>query len=808
MTESWRPMLVRSALALAVLQPWPAQAQQPRLPTIVERTAGLDRHDGFLPFYYDEGTGRLLLEVARPGEEFLYYVSLATGAVWPAGRGYLPWQGGPGVVRFERHGPRLLLVRSNPRFRARDPDDIALDGVAQASFPFAVVATLTIVAEESGRVLVDATDLLVRDAFEIAESFRRAGRGNYRFDRDRSAVHMPGSGGFPRNTELEATLTFTGGEPDLHLGRHAADPGSISLRARHTLAELPAPGYRPRRHDPRMGFNPMRVHDFSGRLDEGYQRAWITRWRLEKEDSSAPLSEPVRPIVFYLEPGIPEPYRTAFRDGLLYWNRVFEAAGFRNAVRVEDLPAGVHPLDHRYPIVVVWALNTMVTSSMGQSIADPRTGELIKAIVLMDSHRSLVDFNTHSAWRPALGDGQPDAESFAMTRRRWHVAHEAAHVLARLAHNLITPSQVGFPAPDLRIGDDGRLEIDLSSVEPAEPWPYDRWVVRYAYTPFGSPEEEAGALDAIVEDGLRQGLRYVSDFPARSIPLATGRLHGDDLFAELDRVMAVRRVLLDRFDESAVRPGEPMALLFERLVPVYFHHRPVLQALVKAVGGVDYRYGVRGDGQPHPETLDPDLQRRALDRLLAVIEPAGLAIPGRVADIIPPRPGTLSPAELEWDRGDRSRFGFMTGDAGLIDIPTPAGGIFDPLGWAAALAGMVLDPLFDRSGAARLVTLHARDPANPSLDEVLATVVARTWHAPTPADAGDAALAGVVRRAVLDRLLALAGDERATPAVRAAAIGQLHALADRIDPATASTAAERGLRLQARRDIRRFLEGA
>jgi hypothetical protein len=792
--------------AAAAAPPAP-RAEQGDLPTVAVRTQGLTAQPGLLPLYQETATGRLLLEVPVDGSRFLYYVTAATGSGsgWLGiERGAVPWWNGGALVRFEHHGPKLLLVQENLGFTAADPDG-ALAAAVRESFPESVLGALPVVAADEARVLVDATDFFLRDATGIAAALRDYDRGTFRLERERSAIHAPGTRAFPENTEVEALLTFASDAPGRDMARHAPDGRAVTLRVRHSFVALPAPGFRPRPADPRLGLFTLTRYDFDRAFDQGYRRQIVQRWRLEKPDPGASLSAPVRPITLYMDPAIPAAYRGAIRDGALYWNDALESAGFRGAVRVEDLPPGADPLDVRYS-VIQWMPRSQVTSSMATWVSDPRTGEILKANILIDPHRSLVDYNTYMGLRPALATGEPDAETFVMARRRWLAAHEVAHAVGALLHSGWSPSAVGFFVPGVAPTADGRLTLDVAQAFLAEPSDYDRWHVRYVYSEM-SPEDEERQLAAIVQDGLDAGLRYLNDYHggAGSIPRATGRRQSDDLLADLEQAMAVRRIALERFDQTALEPGEPLARLFGRLVPVYFHHRYMLMAAAKAVGGFEFAYASRGDGQTPGRVLPPAEQRRALDLLLAALEPGALAIPERVARLIPPPAYTETPSELEpIVSGAPDVFTYLPGEAPWIRIQLSAGSAFDPLAWARALAGEVVDQLLHPTRAARLVALHARDGANPSLDEVIRRTVDATWGGPVPRDAGEATLRRVTGRVVLDRLLALEADTAAIPEVRAAAGLHLERLGQVLARSRPSDAAERAHVLAATRDLQRW----
>jgi hypothetical protein len=515
--------LLRVLVAVAVLMVV-SGAQALGQPSIREYTEGFEKREGYLPLYWDEGEGRLLLEIPNLGEDFLYLTSLATGAGANAlglDRGMI---GDEAVARFERVGPRVLFVLRNPTFRATSDNEDLVRSVEE-SFSTSTVAAFEIVAEEGGRLLVDATSYFLTDVMDVVGTLRRRGEGEYRLDRERSTIYLPRTKAFPINTEVEASLTFASSRPGMVIRSHSPDARAMTMREHHSFVQLPDDGYKPRRFDPRIGVYPFTFFDYSKALDQDYSTRWLRRHRLIKKNPNEPLGEPVEPIIYYMDRGIPEPYRTAFKEGVAWYNEVFEAAGFRNGFRVEDMPPDMDPLDARYD-VIQWVHRTEAGSSWGSSFYDPRTGEIIKAAVRMDSHRSLVDYDIYAAALPATADGSwadpflvdpglgewiatfdanVSGEEFTMARRRQHAAHEVGHTLG-LAHNFIAASYgrasvMDYPAPLIRITDG---QLDLSDAYRPGPGAYDSLAIRWGYTQFPDGQEEAG-LQAIIAEAEENG---------------------------------------------------------------------------------------------------------------------------------------------------------------------------------------------------------------------------------------------------------------------------------------------------------------
>jgi hypothetical protein len=752
----------------------------------------------FLAIRVDQAENRILLEIpaARLGEDFLYQSTLATG-VGSLGldRGQV---GLSAVMRLERRGSRVLMVRDNWSVRAvGDEEELARS--VRESFPTSVVASFPVREEAGGRIVVDASSFFLSDVYDVAGRARATNQGTFRVDRDRSWIDEDRSGAFPLNTEVRSVLTYTSDNPGIEFRRAAPDGGAVTIELHHSLLALPDPeGFRPRLADGRAGLFAQSFLDYSQGIDGmNYRSGYTSRWRLIPSDTAAylrgELVEPVQPIVYYMDPAIPEPYRSAFIEGGMWWNGIFEAAGFRNAFQIRDLPQGANPLDARFPMIY-WVHRPGPGPSVGPSFRDPRTGEILNTVVRMDSHRSLINYNIYAGLLPAAG---PDglgmtAEEFTMVRRKQHTAHEIGHTVG-LAHNFIAATQgrssvMDYPAPLIDLDDRGRLDLSQAYRYSGGAW--DSLAVRWAYTWFPDEESEREGLERILQEGLDAGLRFITGGHAAqsgSHPGATQWIEGSNMMAALERTTRVRRVLVDRFNEEAIRPGEPMSLLNMRFAHVYLHHRYALEGTIKYVGGMEFSYAARGDGQVPARVIPADDQRRALRMVLDQLDPTALAIPDRIPDLIPPSPHGMDGTEI-W-------------------IPSQAGPAFDPLTLAGGLATEIVENLLHRERAQRLVSFHARSARNLSLNEVLETLVERTWGVPTPGTVEHQALQRVVQRVVLNTLLDLGGDARATAEVRAVVHGHLLRLQGRVTSQSGGTAETQAHRAAALRDLERYFAG-
>ena len=729
------------------------QAQKPQ--TIAEKVAGMQQFSGFFPFYWDAKAGKIWLEIDKWNTEFLYVESL------PAGigsndigldRGQL---GNSAIVRFDRTGPRVLLVAPNYNFRAITNNADERLAVKDA-FAESTLWGFEVAAEEGSRVLVDATNFYLRDVHQVTNTLQRNQQGTYRLDSTRSAFYLPNTKNFPLNTEVETTLTFTGEPAGQYVREVVPVPEAITVRERHSFVQLPPAGFKPRVYDPRAGYYGIDYMDFATPIEEPITKRFISRHRLEKKDPSARVSEAVKPIVYYVDRGAPEPVRSALLEGARWWNQAFEAIGYKDAFRVELMPPDVDPMDVRYN-VIQWVHRSTRGWSYGNSLVDPRTGEIIQGRVSLGSLRDRQDFLIAEgllAPYDKTNTASPKLMEMVLARLRQLAAHEVGHTLG-LQHNFAASpvnrsSVMDYPAPRAKLGADGVPEVSEAYAKGIGEW--DKVAIAYGYQDFAPGTDEAAALDRTLSDAFARGLMYLTDQDARPASSSSSVAHlwdnGTNVIDELSNVMKVRAAALKRFGENNIRDGAPMATIEDVLVPIYMYHRYQVEAAAKVVGGEDYTFSLKGKGDRNPQIVAPDEQRRALAAVLDTLKPEALALPESLLRLLPPRPPG-------YQRG-RENFRIRTQP------------VFDALAPAEAVADHVSGFLFNQERAARLVQFHARDSRNPGLAEVIDRILASTWKAPA-ATGYPGEIQHSVDTIILIDLMSLASGERAPNQVRAVA---------------------------------------
>jgi hypothetical protein len=798
----------------APLPPQGRQGQQAtgQTPTIESRTAGMRKMDGFFPLYWDSTAGRLYLEISRFNTEVLHIQGMGAGL----GSNDIGIERGnlqnDQIVFFERQGPKVLLVAPNYDFRASSSDSSEVTSVKE-SFARSVLWGFAIVAESPGRVLVDFTDYLLRDPNTITQRLRP---GSYRVDAQRSSIYLPMTKSFPQNTEMEAEVTwvrqapagppqggpgagppggfnpfrgpesFFEGIPDV-----AADPEAASLRIHHSLVQLPDGNYTPRKFDPRASYGPLVWRDESAPPDGDEMSMWvryIRRQRLKKQNPAAAMSDPVKPIVYYLDPGIPEPQRSALKEGVGWWNQAFTAAGYRNAFRVEIRPDSISPLDVRYN-VVNWVHRSTRGYSSGATVTDPRTGEILKAVVTLGGERYRQDYLIAEALLLPYrtGDEVPaDMREWALARVRQLGAHESGHTLG-FQHNYYDSragriSVMDYPAPLVTLKPDGSL--DISQVYERGIGEWDSVAIKWGYQDFPPGTNEDAALKKILDDAGAKDLIFLTNQDMAANPRVDQWSNGWDPAAELNRLMDIRRVILKRWGEAAIRRNMPMAQMEEVLVPAYMYHGFQLEATASALGGMHYVYALRGDGRDPAPPVPAAEQRAALSALLATLRPGELVLPDEVVKKLPPRPsGYARTREL---------------------FPRYTGLMFDKITPAVTVSDMAIGAMLVPDRAARLVEQHAIDPVLPSLEEVVDSVLSVTFN-PQAANPYEGEIARAVQRVAVEELMQLAANA-SMPQVRAVATERLAWKMNQLASATPTTDADRAHFLLLTQDIKRFLD--
>lgn len=755
---------MRRLFVLLLLAATTATAQ--KLPTIEEKTASFSKQTGYIPFYWDENAGKLWLEITRLDSVFLYQTSL------PAGLGSNDigldrgLTGETKVIRFSKTGRKILMVQPNYGYRAITPDANERRAVEE-SFAQSVLWGFTVEAETGNRYLVDATDFFLRDAMKAVNRIRSNQQGTYSFDKSRSVIHLPRTKNFPFNTEIEATITLT--NTDGNVGNFvqsvAPSTDALTLRMHHSFVQLPDGNYQPRVFDPRSSFINIAYFDYSTPIAEPIEKKYIIRHRLQKKEPNASISEAVKPIVYYLDNGTPEPIRTALLTGASWWNEAFEAAGYKNAFQVKILPDTADAMDIRYN-VINWVHRSTRGWSYGASVVDPRTGEIIKGQVTLGSLRVRQDYLIAQALlAPFIGNQTLAASEdkmlqISLARLQQLAAHEVGHTLG-LVHNYSASvnnraSVMDYPHPQIRINEQGA--IDMGSAYDNKIGAWDKVAIEWGYRQFNNASGEVPALNNILLAAQQKGLQFIADRDAR----APGGLHptahlwdnGSNPITELKNVMQVRAKALAQFGNNNLRNNMPMALLEDLLVPVYFYNRYQLEAVSKLVGGQYYTYALKGDGQVVTQPLSKQVQMQALNAIADCLEPAALRLPDSLVSLIPPRPLGYNPT--------RELFSKRTGLA------------FDALAPAETAAGYAFYFLFHHERLNRLAQYPAQN-GGLGIPEMIEVLMTRTWKA-ARRNGMEGLIQQQTEQVLLTYLLAASVDENLSFGARASMVQQLDRL--------------------------------
>ena len=672
----------------------------------LEKKKDLKKFEGFFNFHYSERDGEIYLEVDKLDTDFLYVHALRSGLGSNdigLDRGQL---GGGELVKFVKAGNKILLLQPNVQYRASSENEMERKSISEA-FAKSVLFGFEIKDTINNNYVIDLTPFLMEDAHGIANRLKTRKEGTYKPDKTRSAIWMERTKAFPRNVEFDALLTFVGTPEGSKLRTVAPNAESVSVTQHHSFVELPGPGYTPRVFDPRSGSYPTAHFDYSSPISDPIKKMFITRHRLEKINPAQAKSEAAEPIIYYLDPGTPEPVRTALLEGARWWNEAFEAIGYTDAFQVKMLPEEADPLDVRYN-VIQWVHRSTRGWSYGSTITDPRTGEIIKGHVSLGSLRIRQDFMIAQALmnKPFANsdDFTKPMLDMALARIRQLSAHEVGHTLG-FAHNFAAStnnraSVMDYPHPYLSLLGSN---IDLSNAYDSGIGEWDKVTVAYSYSDIPKTANEKTYLNAILEGAFANGLRYITDSDARAQGGAHPGAHlwdnGPDAVVEMNNILSIRKQGMSNFSIDNIRTGEPLSVLEDVFVPLYFLHRYQTEATVKLVGGMDYDYSVKGYNSEDLKVLTPRAQQQALESVLNTLDPTVLRIPEELLDLFPPRAFGY----------DRSRESFKS-DMGVS---------FDALGAAATSAEHTLKLLLNPARMNRLVQQKALHPSNLGAQDVL-----------------------------------------------------------------------------------------
>lgn len=735
------------------------------VPAIEAFTEDMTKKDGFIPFYYDKTSDSVYLQIDNPGTSMLFQSSMPYGVGSNdigLDRGQL---GDTRLVSFERFGNKLMLTQHNTTYRA-DTDNQAERQSLDEAFADSVIAGFKVVAASKDSVVIDYTDFLLSDIHGIAKRLSDTEQGNYSADTDRSGVFMKRSKSFEKNTELEAMVTFSGTEPGEFVRQVTPDPNALTVHLHHSFIALPEPGFEKRAFHPYSGFWKFRYFDYATAIDAATEQRYIMRHRLQKSSPSAPDSEAVEPIIYYLDPGIPEPVFSALKDGASWWNQAFSAIGYDNAFQVRVLPEGADPMDVRYN-VIQWVHRATRGWSYGASVADPRTGEIIKGHVTLGSLRVRQDYLIALGLTSPFSDGNSNTQAqkdMALARIRQLSAHEVGHTLG-LAHNFAASengraSVMDYPQPKITIENS---ELSLENAYDTGMGDWDKHAIAYGYQQFESDAAEQEGLAKIIAQARQQELKFKTDTDTRSAHHASASGHmwdnGSDPLDEFVHLSQVRELALEKLGMNTLPAGSALSKLEDALVPVYLLHRYQLEAVAKQIGGVNYEYERKGDyAEPRGQSsVRAARQQRAMQQMIEATTPSFLSLPDSLLSLIPPT-AFGEDVTREHFNGRMSR-------------------VLDPVSMAEAAAGHALSLLLMPERLNRLQWQSAHVSDLPNVGQLARALLSSHWYRSD----NDGALAARLRLVTLNMLVKAAQNETLGPEVQLALNTELKGFADWLD---------------------------
>ena len=638
---------------------------------IQTKTKGCEKFEGLFNIYQDKKSGKSYLEIdtSHLDQEFIYFSYFENGVTdaWTVKGRYR----GSKIIKISKFYNKIDITVHNTKYYFDKENPLSKGANSNINTPLIISENIIAKNNDKTRFLINADNIFLNESLQqIRSSYSGAYRGFRLGNLSKSKTRYSKIRNYPENTDVVVNYFYESKYPSKRGSDAITDSRNVSIMLQHSLIRMPDSGYVTREDDSRIGYFTTQSNNMTT-LDQVNYRDFINRWRLEKKDPTKELSEPIKPIVYWVENTTPYEFRELIKEGVETWNIAFEKAGFKNAIQVKIQPdtADWDAGDLRYNVLRWTSSPNPPWGGYGPSFVNPRTGEILGADIMLEwsyiTNRIVSDelFNERESYSVNFLDHDPfycDAAYYQQIEKSLGinyiknmnlskelekelvrqslirlVIHEVGHTLG-LSHNFkgsllltndelnnkeivntkgISSSIMEYPA--INITKDPKNQGLFFDIKPG---PYDIWAIEYGYTDYEDSESESDGLSSILARSTEKELAFANDAMDMRSPgkgsdpdAMIFDLSSTQLEHSLDKIEMVYKIL-EGLKDKYTNENDTYEELYRSYRTLVYSYYQALNVVSRQIGGVKVDLAhTDQDGEKPFVSVDKETQKRAMD---------------------------------------------------------------------------------------------------------------------------------------------------------------------------------------------------